>query len=216
MTDEVRPGLRPREADDDDDEPSNVLLLAPAGRSRGLCSDHVFGVDRGSRAGVGGPAVVTIEFPGRSVDRASAWAEPADRWPVAMKVISVDGGREEEPAHRRLRERAPPGVSVERVGYGDDLVLVGVEVAETLRSFEETHDDVVICVDSLTPLVELAGLDRTYRFLRVLSRDVRRSDIRAHYHLDPNRHDLQTTYLLESLADAFVVAGDVDIGPPRA
>lgn len=208
MSDGLRSGLRPRAGERD--APSNVLLLAPTERGPSVCSDHV------SRAGSDALAVLVIEFPRLTGGFANAWSTRDPPWPEALEVLSVCRGSTQTGPVDRLRDRAPESVSVESASVGDDLVLAGIEVAETLASWQDTYDDVVLCLDSLTSLVQLAGVDRTYRFLHVLTEHVRRGDIRAHYHLDHTRHDLRTTFLLETLADAFVVAGDVDVQlPPR-
>lgn len=204
MNDELQPGLRPRA---DVEPPSNVLLFGPPERAPSLCAEHAHSWENEDLA------VVAIEFPRGSGGLAAAWSATATQSPVAVKVISVGAGPRR--TDERLVEQFPEDVTVETVEYGDDLVLVGVELAETLQSWQETYGQVVLCVDSLTPLVRLAGVDRAYRFLQALTEGVRGSDVRAHYHLDPSQHDLRTTYLLETFADAFVVAGDVEVGLPR-
>jgi hypothetical protein len=98
----------------------------------------------------------------------------------------------------------PDSVSVETVSTPDDLTGLGITLSQTLSA----HDDVVLCFDSLTVLLQYVDHETAYEFLNAVTGHLYATDATAHFHLDPTAHDTQTTDALASLFDAVAERED--------
>mgnify|MGYP000591950780 CR=1 FL=1 len=93
-------------------------------------------------------------------------------------------------------------VTVKSVSTPDDLTGLGITLSQALS----THEDAVVCFDSLTVLLQYVDTETAYEFLNALTGHLYAADARAHFHLDPAAHDTQTVDALASLFDAIVEA----------
>lgn len=98
----------------------------------------------------------------------------------------------------------PSGVSVQTVSAAQDLTGLGVTLSQTISA----HEDVVLCFDSLTVLLQYVDRETAYEFLNAVTGHLYAADARAHFHLDPTAHDRRTVDALASLFDAFVERDD--------
>ncbi|MFC6756790.1 MULTISPECIES: DUF7504 family protein [Haloarcula] len=99
---------------------------------------------------------------------------------------------------------APDGVTVKTVSTPDDLTGLGITLSQALS----THDDAVVCFDSLTVLLRHVDTETAYEFLNALTGHLYAADARARFHIDPTAHDTQTVDALASLFDAIVEGED--------
>lgn len=95
-------------------------------------------------------------------------------------------------------------VTVKSVSTPDDLTGLGITLSQALS----THEDAVVCFDSLTALLQYVETERAYEFLNALTGHLYAADARAHFHLDPAVHDTRTVDALASLFDVVVEAED--------
>lgn len=95
-------------------------------------------------------------------------------------------------------------VTVRSVSTPDDLTGLGITLSQALS----THEDAVVCFDSLTVLLRYVDTETAYEFLNVLTGHLYAADARAHFHLDPTTHDTRTVDALASLFDAIVERED--------
>lgn len=84
-----------------------------------------------------------------------------------------------------------------------DLTGIGIAVSEFLGELPDDVDPVV-CVDSLTTLLQYSSPERTYRFLQVLFGRVVAAGGAVHCHADPAAHDDQVLDRLLGLFDGVV------------
>jgi len=91
-------------------------------------------------------------------------------------------------------------VTVKSVSTPDDLTGLGITLSQALS----THDDAVVCFDSLTAALQYVDTETAYEFLNALTGHLYAADARAHFHLDPTAHDTTTVDALASLFDAVV------------
>ncbi|WP_324665097.1 DUF7504 family protein [Haloarcula sediminis] len=91
-------------------------------------------------------------------------------------------------------------VTVKSVSTPEDLTALGITLSQALS----THDDAVVCFDSLTVLLQYVDTERAYEFLNALTGQLYAADAEAHFHLDPAAHDTRTVDALASLFDAIV------------
>ncbi|MFC7045405.1 hypothetical protein ACFQH6_08300 [Halobacteriaceae archaeon GCM10025711] len=96
---------------------------------------------------------------------------------------------------------------IETVSDPRDLTGIGIKINDAL-SWLSTESDLAVCFDSLTVLLQYSDLQRTFRFLHVLTGRLTAADARAHFHLDPDAHDDQTIATLTSLFDSVVEPTD--------
>jgi len=106
-----------------------------------------------------------------------------------LAVIAV--GEAAEPS-------SPLGVSVETVSTPEDLTGLGILLSRKVN----THDDVVVCFDSLTELLRHVDHETAYEFLNAVTGHLYAADARAHFHLDADVHDDEAVGALGSLFDA--------------
>lgn len=178
---------------------SNVLLLAPDGAAERDACRSLMAVPDPAEQHVLGAVTGSVD---RFLDR---WRD-ADEPPARVEVVAFG---------EATRSGAVPStaVSVDTVPMSD-LTGAGIQLNEHIDRCppaREAGDAArsVFCFDSLTPLVEYVGLERTFRFLHVLTRRLAAADVLAHYHLTPAAHDDRTVAALKSLFDA-VVEPDAD------
>jgi KaiC/GvpD/RAD55 family RecA-like ATPase len=95
-------------------------------------------------------------------------------------------------------------VTVKSVSTPDDLTGLGITLSQALS----THDDAIVCFDSLTVLLQYVDTETAYEFLNAVTGHLYAADARAHFHLDPSAHDSQTVDALASLFDVIVDRDD--------
>jgi len=95
-------------------------------------------------------------------------------------------------------------VSVRSVSTPEDLTGLGITLSQALS----THEDAVVCFDSLTVVLQYVATETAYEFLNALTGHLYAADARAYFYLDPTAHDTQTVEALSSLFDAIVERED--------
>jgi hypothetical protein len=71
----------------------------------------------------------------------------------------------------------------------------------------EAEGDPVVCVDSLTAMLQYVTVETAYEFLHTITGQLYAADASAHFHIDPTAHDDQTVDSIASLFDAVVTLG---------
>jgi len=95
-------------------------------------------------------------------------------------------------------------VTVKTVSTPDDLTGLGITLSQALS----THENAVVCFDSLTVLLQYVDTETAYEFLNALTGHLYAAGARAHFHIDPTAHDTRTVDALASLFDAIVERED--------
>lgn len=196
-------------ADDGRSSPaSNILLLEPAtgGTADGTCVDLLCGAH---------PDDVDVLFatvtdsPG---DRLDAWRAHAAGPPASMGFVSVaDRARSAAAAGSGTPDLGHAG-PVRTVSDPSDLTGVGIAITETLSSWADDGNRTVVCLESLTALLQYSDVERVYRFLNVLTSQFARAGVVAHVHATPESHDEQTLGTLASLFDEVRCDDDAGAG----
>lgn len=177
---------------------SNVLLLAPTfapGREKWCTAllDHA--ADES-----GAVLYVGDVVPGDVVDSWRGRESSPER--LVLVVLGDTRSSGETPATIGGTE-----VGIRTVETPGNLTKIGVELNEVLTDSAEQGLDVTVCFDSLTPLIKYSDVEKVYRFLHVLSSQVKATGAQAHYHLDPGAHDETDVNLLVTMVDAVVKPG---------
>jgi hypothetical protein len=173
---------------------SNVLLLNTTGgaQARTLCFDAL------TEAPPDETHVLAVTYTGQPAEWVDAWNESVGEQPASGGIVSV--GQSETDFED---DTWAVGV-VENPG---DLTGTGIELSELLSDLDDSagpDEQVVVCFDSVTALLQYADLQQSFRFLHVVTGRVRNADARCFYHLDSDAHDEQTMATLAGLFDTTV------------
>lgn len=179
---------------------TNVLLLAPDGTDADseaclhLLSDDDVDLWNVLSLGYSTPPARTARAVGRATDSTMD----------AAFVCIGERTRSTATASTSSEIDAWPGATtVQVVPDPTDLAGIGLAVNERLEGWGD-DGQTVVCYHSLTHLLDYVDLQTAFRFLHVLLGRIAAADARAHFHLDPERHDRETVGTLSLLFDDVV------------
>lgn len=182
---------------------ANVLLIAP---SRSDADDRAC-VDLLTLADPAEESVLSVTFTQSPADRMAVWERWAESYPPHAGFVTVgsNGTGPDSPADR-LGRGVPDSTefAVDEIDDPGDLMRLGVRISDRLTEFDGHDRQIVICVHTLSTLVQYAGPERLFRFLHVLTSRVDHVGAVAHYHLNPEVHDEESIRMLDSLFDVTV------------
>jgi hypothetical protein len=126
-------------------------------------------------------------------------AEPNEVAIVSVGRASGPASRVDDPLVRRCTAVENPS----------NLTQVGIEVTSVLEAWKDdveagTVEEITVCVDSATALLQYADERTVFRFLAELIDLFRRADAWAHVHVDPEAHDRSTVSSLYQLFDVVI------------
>lgn len=182
------------------DPGTNVLLLAPSLEPAGTqaCGTLCTGVRSTGRN------VLVISFTRTPDDviqrlRSQATATP----PSKIGIISV--GDSTRSAAATDGGGGPSGpVAISTLSSPGDLTGMGITITEQLQEWVGDGNQIAICYDSLSMLLQYADVDRSFRFLHVITGRLRAVDAISHFHMDPTVHEERTLNTIKTLFDAAV------------
>lgn len=177
---------------------SNVLLLAPAsGReAQTLCLDTL---------GQSAPAetnVLAVTYTSGPAEWVDAWNDRVGQSPAGGAIVSI--GQSDTEFNNDTW-------TADTVKSPGDLTGIGIQLSDCLSKLADSadHDEsLAMCFDSVTTLLQYADLQRSFRFLHVVTGRVRNADARCYYHFDPDAHDEQAMATLSGLFDATLEYDD--------
>lgn len=173
------------------DGPSNVLLLdtSDARRIDATCAELLDSEPARTN-------VLSVNLDDSSDDGRGFWHErvggPDPAETALVTVATPDAGASTRPASRSVEHLERPG----------DLIGLGVAISDTLRRWQANRNRSLMCFRSVTLLLDHATLERTFRFLHLLTHRVDAVGATARYHLDVAAHDVATINTLVGLFDA--------------
>lgn len=178
---------------------ANILVLVPSfgHNTSAVCTDLCAGDDPPSAT------VMSVTYRRSPAEWIETWERHTGTGPAHGMVIGVGDQRD------GATSDDAEAWTVETVENASDLTGLGIELSDFLgRAHEaESVDQLRLCFDSVTALLQYADVKRTFRFLHVVTGRVKSANAVAHYHLDPAAHDEQTLATIKGLFDAVV---DVD------
>ncbi len=173
---------------------SNVLLLAPSmgGRGSDACLDLL------SRTPPAQTNVLAVSFTRSPTEWTAHWNDHVGETPSRGGIVAIGqmGGGVDDSSW-----------AVKSVENPSDLTGVGIELSELLSGMATAageDEDLVMCFNSVTSLLQYADLQRAFRFLHVVTGRIKTVGAVGHYHLDPEAHDRQTLATLKGLFDAVI------------
>lgn len=147
--------------------------------------------------------VLLISLSHSAEDRRQAFLAGADGKPANMAMISSS---DEDRQRQSGRHGGSPssGTAVQVVDDPGDLTRLGITISNELSSWQDNHNQTLVCFDSVSILLQYAELQRVFRFIHVLQGRLGNIGARTHYHLNPEAHDSQTEATMQSLFDGVI------------
>lgn len=179
------------------DPGTNVLLLSPALESAGRQACGA--LSTGARSTGRDVLVVSFtETPDDIIQRLRSRATAAG--PSKIGIISVGDSTRSATATDGGGPTGP--VAISTLSSPGDLTGMGITITEQLREWVGDGKQVAVCFDSLSMLLQYTDVDRTFRFLHVITGRLRKVDAIAHFHMDPTVHEDRTLNTVKTLFDA--------------
>lgn len=180
------------------DEGSSVLVLAPAmDRRVDECC-----VDLACRHDPVDVDFLSVSLDGTIDDVLDRWNSHVGETPGRTAIVTT-GESTRGAATTASSGTSLPGTDVSLTSVSDpgDLTGLGIKVSQALSTWEDDDNDLTLCFDSLTTLLQFADVRRVFQFVHVLTQRIRSAGARAHFHMDANAHDPQQVATIRSLFD---------------
>jgi hypothetical protein len=177
---------------------SNVLLSAPVAGNK---TQALF-LDALTQSPPAESHILVVTYTGRPTEWVDAWDEHVGQQPAGGAILTIG-----QP-HTEFEAGTWSANAVENPG---DLTGTGIEFSELLSELSDgagPGEQISVCFDSVTALLQYADLQRAFRFLHVVTGRVRNADARCYYQLNPTAHDQQAMATLTGLFDVIVERGD--------
>lgn len=191
--------------DDYLDGAGNVMVCAPSlsDVERDICSDLLTITDPG------GQDMLFVTFSQSHEDVIQRVYEQIGELPNKLGIITVGDFTRSAAMDTGFISLDPSGDSLVASGDPSDAVEVGIKISEYFESRGVSLDhpsdnQIVVCFDSLTSLLQYEDLPHVFRFLHVLTRLLKSIDAVAHFHIDPEAHGDECIPTLRTLFDAVV------------
>ena len=161
----------------------------------------------------GGGAMVNylaIAFDATPTERLEHWRHYVESdLPSSIAIVAVGEGTRSATAGESIQMNLPGAdVQVATVQTPDDLTGISIAVDRLLSTWDTQGSSTVVCIDSLTTLLQYTDTRQGYRFLHHLLPTLTAGGATVHAHIDPGAHDTATLATIESLFEAVVSRGE--------
>jgi hypothetical protein len=150
-----------------------------------------------------GTNVLSVTLSQTPSERLAIWGrEVGERLPKRASIVDATGrGATGDDRHD---SDLPPSVSLDILPGSAGPVDVGVAVAHHLGRWAGTDERTVLCLHSLTALLDAFEADQVVDLVNSLNDLCASEGVRAHHHLDPSAHDEKLVARFRPLYDAVV------------
>lgn len=138
-------------------------------------------------------------------DRINHWkTHISPQLPATLNIIAVgDITRSAAKTASQTYTTDTSDINITAIKSVEDLTGIGIAAFKHTNSWEDTHQKRnVVCLDSITTLLQYTSAKHTYRFLHTLLTRLTSSNMLIHAHIDPAAHDTTTLSIIENLFDA--------------
>lgn len=97
-----------------------------------------------------------------------------------------------------------PGYTIRIVDSPGNLSAIGTQLTDILSEWDTNENKLVVCVYTLTTLLNHVAISTVYQFITILTRQLQARNATAHYHLDPRNVDPQHLDVLTDLFDTTI------------
>lgn len=187
----------------------NVLVRAPFEEEidDALCSE-LLTVEDPSRENV-----LSVTLTQSPDDRLDTWNRHVETMPSEAVLITTDDRERSTNVERITSSEGIDSnrLTIESIADPGNLTRLGVSITDALEGWDDPTNRTVICVHSLTALLQYCELEVAFQFLDTLTSHVRAKNALAHYHIDPTAHNQQAYSTIRLLFDAIITAEDGDL-----
>ncbi|RXK51282.1 DUF7504 family protein [Halorientalis pallida] len=178
----------------------NLLVMAPAmsDDKAEQCHDLLSGQAPES---VDLVRIVYHRSPDRLVDE---WADRVGDPPANTVIVSVDDRAQSGSIGGQTLSGEADGTVEVLAANPNDLTGLGMELNNALTALSETDNEVYVCFDSVTAMLQFVDTESAYKFLHMLTGQFHKVDAVAHFHLDPTAHDERTISRIKTTFDDMV------------
>lgn len=185
--------------------PEQLLVLVPHldEREDRVCADLL------TPAPPAAERVLVVSVTDSVVAAHRRWDRRVGAHPAEFAVVSVDLLEEGVGA---ARDPAPDAESASwltahSVSDPGELTGLGVEITGQLVEWADCDEQVVVCLRSLTTMLQYTSVRELVQFLQELQGHLAECDAVAHFHLDPGAVDDETVRSLSHAVDSVVEVG---------
>lgn len=192
-----------------DDEGSMILLLSS------LSDNHDEGAHTHQMSSFMDPAFTSLIFVQLSRindNQLLLWETHLDETkPQRLKIISAEEQRHTVIPHPTWSSTNARGVTIESLKHPGDLTQLGITLTDHFSEREAKRPRVLVCIHSLTDILQNADLENVFQFLQILRGQIKNTGGVVHCHLDPESHEETTIFTLETLFDHTVKLGTEEV-----
>ncbi len=94
--------------------------------------------------------------------------------------------------------------SIRLVESPSDLAAIGSELTAIIDAWDDNHNQLVVCMYTLTTLIQHTELPILYQFITILPRQLSAENATAHYHVDPTQIDSEALNIIKHLFDNVI------------
>lgn len=173
------------------DPGTNVLLQAPSlsAARHDRCQELLA---PGDPAGLDVLRITYSDDPQSLLDD---WRETVGEMPARTGIVVVGGAADFE----GVTEPTEGDTVAVTTANPNDLTGLGMRLNNYLNDVDP-EDQLVVCLDSLTELLQFADIQSAFKFLHMFTGQLREANGIAHFHIDPDAHD---TKVISQLKPAF-------------
>lgn len=147
-------------------------------------------------AGASGGHVCRVEFTGTIDPWLARWDEGDAAPPARLVAVNATGVGWASPD-----SGDPDRVTVAQETAPSNLTQIGTAVTRFLDNAGDAEGRALVCVHSLTTLLQYVGTPEAFRFVHQLTEQVSGAGAYLHCHLNADVHDDRTVNLFRTLAD---------------
>lgn len=152
--------------------------------------------------------VLFISLTRTSEDIIEHWQTHEPTLPANMAILCADDQSGATDSSQVVAGAIPSRITIKTTPDPSDLTRLGLAVVNILSEWNDTGNQPVVCVHSLTAFLQYVDPQRLFRFFHLLQARIDRLDGYAHYHMDPTAHSQETIGIFHTLFDTIVRVDD--------
>lgn len=183
-------------------EASNILFLAPSPHPTDItiCTDFL------SICPPEDANVWCLGITLSAAEREWYWKSRVGSLPTEFKVLSagpLQSNNTTDPPDT-VPGHSPEEITCDHLTDPSNLTEIGINLTSTLSEWESNGNQTMICIHSISSLLQYVPLNRVFQFLHKITLEVDQTNAVAHYHMDPSAHEPETIGKLRQLFDSVV------------
>ncbi|MFB6176133.1 MAG: hypothetical protein ABEI99_03120, partial [Halobaculum sp.] len=149
--------------------------------------------------------LLKIVYRSTAEDVLDEWIERTGTTPATTVIVGVDD-RAQSSVMDAADDEAVDGQVEILTANPNDLTGLSMTLNNALSELGKTDNDLYVCFDSITALLQFVDTESAYRFLHMFTGQLRKAGAVAHFHASPNAHDPQTLSQMKTTFDELFEA----------